>query len=148
MSNNLIKVFISGYSYSKVWPLKPQLFSVFPECRIIKATQFAVLVLPILAILSFFIQVSYLGEQFIPQSLALCCLILSMPLHGYYWLGKRSQQVLPVSLANWYYQIESRLLEQGVEVQTLTHKPKYLDMAHALKLAFSELDKNWIKDWF
>lgn len=147
MANHLFNVFIEGYHYSKKWPLKAQLSVIFPEYRVIKATQLAVRILPLIAMTTFFVQVNYLGESYAPQSLALCCLILSMPLQGYYWLGKRSQQVLPVSLATWYYQIEDKLVEKGVEVKTVTRKPKYKDMANALKLAFAELDKNWIRDW-
>ncbi|WP_017445443.1 terminus macrodomain insulation protein YfbV [Gayadomonas joobiniege] len=147
MSVNQLKVFSEGFKYSKVWPMKSQLFAVFPECRVIKATQLATRILPIIAVVTFFVQTNYLGETYAPQSLALCLLILSMPLQGYYWLGKRAQQFLPISLANWYYQIEDKLVEQGVEVKSLSHKPKYKDMAVALKLAFSELDKNWIRDW-
>ena len=148
MLSNLFSHLITGHDYSKTWPVKPQLYAIFPECRIIKATQFAVLILPLVAIVSFCIQVATLGFDFMPQALAMACLILSMPLQGYYWLGKRAQQPLPVSLVNWYGQLETKLLEQGVSVEASSAKLKYADMAVLLNLAFKELDKGWWRDWF
>lgn len=143
----MFEVIRNGYNYSKTWPLKPQLYTIFPECRIIKATQFATLVLPIIALVTFFTQYSYFGPSFIPQSLALCCLILSLPIQGYIWLGKRAKQVLPASLANWYYQLEDKLIEQGIELKGTGHKPTYQDMGYALGEAYKKLDKTWLNEW-
>lgn len=148
MLSNLFHDLITGHQYSKKWPVKPQLYAIFPECRIIKATQFAVAVLPIIAIGCFFAQIAMLGKDFMPQALAMACLILSMPLQGYYWLGKRAQQPLPASLVNWYGQLETKLLQQGVSVESSSAKLKYADMAILLNLAFKELDKGWWREWF
>ncbi len=148
MLSNLFHDLVTGHQYSKKWPVKPQLYAIFPECRVIKATHFAVMFLPVIAIISFCIQVAVLGYEFMPQALAMACLILSMPLQGYYWLGKRAQQPLPMSLVNWYGQLENKLLEQGVSVKSNSSKLRYLDMALLLNLAFKELEKGWWKEWF
>jgi len=37
MLSNLFHDLITGHQYSKKWPVKPQLYAIFPECRIIKA---------------------------------------------------------------------------------------------------------------
>lgn len=146
MSVNLITVVRDGYGYSKQWPLKSELYSAFPECRVIKATQFATLIIPLIVVVTFFTQYHYLGQSFIAQSIAMCCLMLSLPVQGYIWLGKRAKQLLPVSLASWYYQLEQKILSQGIDFKGIGHKPTYLDLANALAIAFKKLDKNWIND--
>lgn len=146
MSVNLIAIIRDGYDYGKKWPLKPELYSMFPECRVIKATQFATYVIPIIVLVTFFTQYQYLGQSFIAQSIAMCCLMLSLPIQGYIWLGKRAKQLLPVSLASWYYQLEHKILSQGIDFKGIGHKPTYLDLANALAVAFKKLDKTWIND--
>ncbi|MCU4674624.1 DUF412 domain-containing protein [Catenovulum sp. 2E275] len=148
MSSNLLSTIQKGYTYSKNWPLRPELYPLFPECRVIKATQFALFVTPIIAVFSFFTQFFYLGESFLAQSIAMCSLILSLPIQGFIWLGKRAKSLLPVSLAAWYYQLESKFIEQGIEFKGVARKPTYLDLASALKIAFNKLDETWIKEKF
>ncbi|KMT64193.1 terminus macrodomain insulation protein YfbV [Catenovulum maritimum] len=148
MKFDLIKTLQNGYKYSQVWPNKPQLFAIFPECRVISATKLALQLMPVIAVGSFILQLNYFGQNYLPQSLALSLLVLSLPMQGLIWLGKRSEQVLPVTLASWYYEIGDKLAENGVLIEQTKSKPKYLDMANTLSQAFNKLDKFWYKEWF
>ncbi len=148
MSLNLFTTIQQGYTYSKDWPVRTELYALFPECRIIKATQLATMVIPVIALLTFFLQYQYLGESFVAQSIAMCGLLLSLPVQGYIWLGKRAKALLPATLASWYYQLENKFIEQGIDFKGIAHKPTYSDLATALNTAFKKLDKAWIKDKF
>ena len=50
MSLSIATMVKDGDDYMKTWPLKKELYSMFPECRVINATKFAIKVLPALGI--------------------------------------------------------------------------------------------------
>ena len=50
-----------GRHYMTLWPRRPELNSMFPENRVIKATEFALKIIPALAVLSVMLQFQ-LGE--------------------------------------------------------------------------------------
>ena len=50
-----------GRHYMTLWPRRPELNSMFPENRVIKATEFALKVIPALAVLSVMLQFQF-GE--------------------------------------------------------------------------------------
>ena len=53
MSVSLATMVKDGHQYMKTWPMRKELFAIFPECRVISATQFGYKVLPGLGIFSF-----------------------------------------------------------------------------------------------
>ncbi|NTS78536.1 DUF412 domain-containing protein [Catenovulum sp. SM1970] len=148
MQKNLIAVIQDGHDYIKQWPMQKELFALFPECRVIKATQFAFIVMPVVALLSLVLQLQALGSQYFPQALAFALLIISLPVQGYIWLGKRSQETLPINLQSWYKELETKLAVEGIEVRSSVTKPRYIEMAKLLNKAFSKLDKAFTKDLF
>ncbi len=148
MNKTLSELISDGHQYIKLWPMKRELFAIFPECRIIKATQLSIKVLPVVALISFFLQVQFFGFDFAPQALALSLLVLSLPVQGYIWLGNRANQVLPLSLHSWYKDLETKLAVEGVEIPPPSTKPRYFEMASLLNKAFKKLDSSFTRDLF
>ena len=130
-----------GRSYSKTWPLKPELGAVFPEVRVIHASQFAEKWVPAVAVLSLFAQVGYLGMDYLPQSLAMALLVISLPFQALLWLGHRSQQALTPALVNWCGEIRQQMLAAGVSVAPVRRQANYMDMAKLLRDAYARMDK-------
>ncbi|MCT7655176.1 DUF412 domain-containing protein [Oceanimonas sp. NS1] len=48
-----------------------------------------------------------------PSVVASVLFLASLPLQGYYWLGKRADTHLPPSLREWYLQIHDKLAAAG-----------------------------------
>lgn len=105
-----------GRHYMTLWPRRPELNSMFPENRVIKATEFALKVIPALAVLSVMVQFQFGELHYWPSVMASVLFLLSLPLQGYYWLGQRADTRLPPSLATWYREINGKMNEQGVNV--------------------------------
>ena len=63
--------------------------------------------------LSLMVQVQLLGLNYLPQALAASLLLLSLPMQGFYWLGKRANTPLPAGMANWYRDIRQQMLDKG-----------------------------------
>ncbi|WP_286889904.1 DUF412 family protein, partial [Pseudoalteromonas sp. ESRF-bin5] len=57
-----------GRQYAKQWPMRKELAPLFSEFRVIRATELAITVMPILAMLTLFFQLNYLGPDFLPQA--------------------------------------------------------------------------------
>lgn len=134
-----------GRHYMTVWPRRPELNSLFPENRIIKATEFACLVIPALIVLSVMLQFEFGRSEYWPSTMASVLFLFSLPLQGLYWLGQRSQTALPPSLANWYRQINEKMSEQGTRRQWVNN-PSYKELAETLNAAFKQLDKSFFYD--
>ncbi len=135
-----------GRQYSQTWPLKAELAAVFPEVRIIKATNLAISTMPPLAILSAAIQLQTFGTEFLPQAIATSLFLLSLPIQGLYWLGKRSDTRLPPGMVAWYRDIHDKMRSQGCELNGIKRQPKYKELANLLKRAFTEMDKAFTRD--
>lgn len=148
MQKDMLALLRDGQSYRKLWPLKKELASMFVEYRVIKATNLAINVLPMLAVLSLMVQVQFLGPQYMPQAIAGALFLLSMPAQGLYWLGKRSNTLLPLSMASWYHQIHQQMLDEGCRPPKSAAKPRYRELAELLKHAFEKMDKAFTKDMF
>ena len=130
-----------GREYMKLWPMKKELYTLFPECRIISATRFGIKVMPPVAVFTLVIQVQTLGMEFFPQALAFCIFFLSLPVQGLYWLGSRANQQLPPEIKGWYQDIYAKMQNQGCALERLPRKPRFKELAKLLNTAFSQLDK-------
>ncbi|WP_419569726.1 terminus macrodomain insulation protein YfbV [Rheinheimera sp.] len=137
----------NGYLYSKEWPQIAELNAVFVENKVIKLTLFAQKACPVVAVCGAWVQYSQLGAAHLPMIFTLMLAILSMPLQGFYWLGKRAETQLPPSLSSWYHQVRQKMQESGLEPKTLQGQPRYLDLARLLKQAFAQLDSAFIRQW-
>ena len=120
-----------------------QLGFYFPEYRVVRATQLAILVMPVLAILVSISQIYIHGWAFLPQAATLGLFFVSLPLQGLLWLGWRARHPLPLSLFDWSNQLSAKLSSMGINCQNLGAKACYLDMALILKIAFERLDSSY-----
>lgn len=148
MALSIATLFKDGQEYMRVWPMKRELYSLFPECRVIAATQFSVKVMPPIAVVSGAAFINAYGFEFLPQAIAISAFFLSLPLQGFLWLGHRANQNLPPSLHRWYGEIHHKMQVEGCALRNPEPKPKYMELARLLKTAFDELDKVFTKQWF
>jgi uncharacterized membrane protein YfbV (UPF0208 family) len=137
------KLLGDGRRYMKAWPMVKQLGFYFPEYRVVKATQLAIKVLPLLACLAAISQVYVLGWDFLPQAITVLLFFISLPIQGLLWLGWRARHPLPLSLFDWGNQLSAKLNAMGIACKPLGAKACYLDMAILLKLAFERLDASY-----
>lgn len=146
---HLIPTYIKdGNEYMRTWPMEKQLYSLFPECRIIAATKFGIQVMPPIAIMIVALQLHYLGMEYLPQALTFGIFFFSLPLQGMLWLGNRSNQPLPPSMLAWYRDIYHKMQQQGCTIEAIPPKPRFKELAKLLHKAFKELDKAFTKNLF
>ena len=79
-------LFRHGQHYAKTWPLDKRLAPVFIENRIIRATRYAIRIMPPVAIFTLCWQIA-LGGQLGP-AVATALFALSLPMQGLWWLCK------------------------------------------------------------
>ncbi|RTE87044.1 MULTISPECIES: terminus macrodomain insulation protein YfbV [Gammaproteobacteria] len=134
------KTLRSGYRYMELWP-RHAVVGNLPESRIAPATKLAWRWLPAAAGVNAFVQYQYLGMEFLPQIIASSLLLLWIPCHGFYWLGKRSESQLSVPLRAWYFELKDKLNKSGQDIRLPSHRqgPCYIDLAWVLRKALAEL---------
>ena len=137
-----------GQQYMKVWPRQKQLYSLFPDGRVVVATEFAIKAMPPMAVVCAASLINIHGTEYAPQAIAVAAFFLSLPLQGLLWLGHRSNQTLPPAIRSWYREIHLKMREQGCQLQSAKARPRYKEMASLLKTAFDELDKVFTRQWF
>lgn len=148
MSQSIGTMFKDGQDYMKTWPMQKELYSLFPECRVIAATKFSVTIMPPLAVLSAAAMVNAYGYEHAPQAIAIAAFFISLPMQGLLWLGYRSNQMLPPALRSWYQEIHQKMRQSGCSLNQPVARPKYKELARLLKTAFEELDRVFTKQWF
>lgn len=130
------KTLIHGADYSSVWPLQPELASIFPEQRVIYLLNWGKRIIPALVVLSGCLQIQWGNAAHWPTFVASCLFALSLPMQGYYWLGRRADTPLPPSLSRWYFDIN-----QKMNCAPSVNRPSYFDLATTLRKAFEQLDR-------
>ncbi|WP_339770908.1 terminus macrodomain insulation protein YfbV [uncultured Paraglaciecola sp.] len=148
MAQSVFTLFKDGQQYMLTWPLKKELYPMFPECRVIAATKLAIKTMPPLAVLTVAMAYSVTGVETLPNAVAMAIFFLSIPVQGLLWLGHRSNQWLPPSTLIWYRDIHHKMQQQGCRVAQVKSRPKYKELADLLKIAFDELDKAFTQRWF
>ncbi|AFJ98752.1 DUF412 domain-containing protein [Cronobacter sakazakii] len=141
---SFFSLFRRGQHYSKTWPTDKRLAPVFIENRVIRATRFAIRIMPPVAVFTLCWQIA-LGGQLGP-AVATALFALSMPMQGLWWLGKRSVTPLPPGTLNWFYEVRTKLQEAGQALAPVEGKPDYQALADTLKRAFKQLDKTFLDD--
>ncbi|WGV99394.1 terminus macrodomain insulation protein YfbV [Vibrio sp. YMD68] len=137
-----------GQKYMDTWPMRKELAILFPEQRVIKATRFAIRVMPAIAAISVITQVAFQNQQALPQAVVVALFAISLPLQGMWWLGNRANKQLPPSLANWYREMHQKIVETGMALEPMKPKPRYKELAQILNRAFRQLDKSALERWF
>lgn len=140
--------FRDGQKYMTEWPMHPQLTPIFPENRVIKATKFAITVMPAVAVISVLMQIAFVNYAGLPQAMIMALFALSLPLQGLWWLGKRRETQLPPALAGWYREIHEKLVSEGDGVKPIKARPRYKELAQILNRAFKQLDRSALERWF
>nr|WP_206018191.1 terminus macrodomain insulation protein YfbV [Pseudoalteromonas sp. Z9A5] len=138
----------TGRLYAKKWPMRKELAPLFAEFKVIKATELAVTVMPILAMFTLFFQLNYLGSDFLPQAIASALFFISLPLQGLLWLGKRAQTPLEPAMHKWYNELHTKMVANGYQTQLNENKPRYLELANLLNDMFDKMDKAFTKEQF
>lgn len=122
----------AGQQYAKLWP-RHAVVAAMTETRVIPAVAFAAKWMPAVAVINLAVQWQWQGEQLLPQALVTSLFLLSMPLQGWYWLGRRANSVLPPRLQRWYQELATKLRIQPEP------KPTYMQLAKILRKALQEL---------
>ena len=138
----------TGRLYAKKWPMRKELAPLFAEFKVIKATELAITVMPILAMFTLFFQLNYLGSDFLPQAIASALFFISLPLQGLLWLGKRAQTPLEPAMHRWYNELHTKMVANGYQTQLNENKPRYLELANLLNDMFDKMDKAFTKEQF
>ncbi|MFC3024709.1 terminus macrodomain insulation protein YfbV [Vibrio zhugei] len=137
-----------GQKYMDAWPVRKELNPMFPEQRIIKATKFAVKVMPAVAAISVLTQMVFHNQAAMPQAIIVALFAMSLPIQGIWWLGQRANTALPPSLASWYREIHQKILDSGFALEPAKSKPRYKELAQVLNRAFRQLDDSVFERWF
>ncbi|MCW8335616.1 terminus macrodomain insulation protein YfbV, partial [Vibrio paucivorans] len=130
-----------GQKYMDIWPMRKELNMLFPEQRVIKATRFAIKVMPAIAAISILTQMAFQNQQAMPQAVVIALFAISLPLQGIWWLGNRANTQLPPALAGWYRELYQKITESGFALEPIKSKPRYKELAVILNRAFRQLDK-------
>ncbi len=148
MKKTLIAQLQDGQQYLKLWPKAPELGAILPENRIVAATKMGIKVVPFIAVLSVLVQGISLGAEYLPQAITFALFLLSMPVQGLYWLGKRSNTYLPPSQASWFREIHSKMCENGHQPTVSQSRPRYAELAILLNEVYSKMDKAFRRELF
>lgn len=135
-----------GQEYSTIWPQERRLAAMFPESRIIAATRFGIKTMPALITLSLMLQFQFGAPHYWPSVVASALFLASLPMQGYYWLGKRADTRLPPSLREWYLQIHEKITAAGGRISDPVSRPRYFELGETLNTAFKQLDKSFIRE--
>ena len=148
MQKSMMSQLQTGRLYGKKWPMRKELAPLFLEFRVIRATELAITVMPILAMLTLFFQLNYLGSDFLPQAIASVLFFISLPLQGLFWLGKRAQTPLDPAMQKWYNELYTKMAANGYQTQLSENKPRYMELANLLKDMFEKMDRAFTKEQF
>lgn len=132
----------------QIWPNRNELRSIFPEPKVIFLTRLSSQLMPLVAIIGIGIQFIFNNFSALPSAIITGLFALSIPLQGLWWLGRRSQTLLPVSMVKWYYELHKKIVDEGVALEPIQTQLKYLQLAKLLNRAFKHLDRHSFKRWF
>ena len=118
---------------------------MFEQTKTVRLVNILFTVSPAIAAVIVWLQLKYLGIDSLNTALAMSLLVLSIPLHGYFLLGKQASMPLPVGLKSWYHEIEQKIKQKEMYTSnsqftavSKTNKGKltYMDLALLLKELF------------
>lgn len=132
MAHSLWQVLQSGQKYAALWP-HHSVVAAMTETRVVPAVKFAAKFMPALAVINFLVQWQWQDEALLPQAIVTSLFLLSLPLQGWYWLGRRALSPLDPRLKHWYLELTKKLKMQPQA------KPIRMDLARVLRRALDEL---------
>ena len=139
----MVNTLQAGYKFSRTWPINEPYLAIFQQTKSIKLVNLLLMITPAIALVTIWLQLDVLGFSSLNTALAMSLLILSIPFHGLFILGKQATETLPVGLKNWYFEIEDKLKQQSIVNQPIhqsVNKSKltYMDLAELLKKLFQQ----------
>jgi uncharacterized membrane protein YfbV (UPF0208 family) len=124
-----------GGRYLKVWPKQSALNGLFIDSKISFYTRMSIKITPAFVALSLGLTLTF-PTLFNPiVSVTFALFLLGLPIQGFYWLGKRSEQLLPQQLLPWFMAIKQKLSVKNAAEESI-HHPSYLELATLLQQAF------------
>lgn len=135
-----------GDRYLQNWPKQKVLNCLFIDSKVVFYTRFALKTAPAFVVLMISLSIFFPALFNGPTTATFILFLLGMPLHGLYWLGKRSNTLLPNQLLPWYAAIEKKLNQHQVKDAIMAQRPRYLDLALLLKNAFKRGGDNFLQN--
>ena len=134
--NRFFDVIKQGDKYLQHWPKQGVLNCLFIDSKVVFYTHLSIKLMP--AFVFSILMLNILQPDFFswPMTMTFIFFLLGLPFQGLYWLGKRSQALLPSQLIPWYVAIQEKLFVDHHENSTMQHRPSYLELALLLRKAF------------
>ncbi|MUH71053.1 DUF412 family protein [Psychrosphaera haliotis] len=108
----LKNTFYKGYLFSQTWPKHEPYLLMFEQTKAIRLTDMSLTAAPAIALITIWLQIYYFGVDSLHSAIAMSIMLLSIPAHGFYQLGQQADTRLPISLQNWYREIENKVQAQ------------------------------------
>lgn len=134
-----------GDRYLQLWPKQRTLNCLFIDSKIVLYTQLLIKLCPAFIILLIGLQIALPMLFSWPTTATIVLFLLGLPIQGLYWLGKRSQTLLPHKLLPWYIAIQQKLSGSNKPQAQLISRPCYLDLAKLLGNAFKLGGDNFLQ---
>ncbi|MFT6348294.1 MAG: uncharacterized membrane protein YfbV (UPF0208 family) [Psychromonas sp.] len=125
-----------GNRYLKAWPKQSALNGLFIDSKVAFYTRLSIKITPAFIALSLGLTLTFptLFDPIVSVTFAL--FLLGLPIQGFYWLGKRSRQLLPQQLLPWFMTIKNKVSVKNTVEKESIHHPSYLELAALLQQAF------------
>lgn len=144
--NSFFDVIKQGDKYLQTWPKQRVLNCLFIDSKIAFYTRRSIKVMPAFIFLSIALNIIQPASLGWPIMLTFILFLLGLPVQGLYWLGKRSQELLPNRLLPWYTAIQEKLYGNRTEQTMMQYRPSYWDLALLLKNAFKIGGDKFLQD--
>jgi uncharacterized membrane protein YfbV (UPF0208 family) len=143
--NLFFDVLKQGDRYLRLWPKQRTLNCLFVDSKIVFYTQLLIKLCPAFVILLVCLQIAFPLLLNWPTTATIVLFLLGLPVQGLYWLGKRSETLLPHKLVPWYMAIQQKLSGNNKIQTQLIRQPCYLDLAKLLGNAFKLGGDNFLQ---
>lgn len=133
------KTLQTGYEFSQIWPKHEPYLAMFEQTKAVKLASLSMTVMPSFAVVTAFLQFKFFGTSQLNLTLAMTILFLSIPIHGFYLLGKKASSSLPSSLRSWYRELEAKKTNENSEKLNAISKKHTRKVKMDSKLTFMDL---------
>jgi uncharacterized membrane protein YfbV (UPF0208 family) len=134
--NSFFDVLKQGDKYLQNWPQQNVLNCLFADSKVAVYTRLSIKTTPIFVVLAIVLNIVLPTLFNWSVTATFILFLLGLPIQGLYWLGKRSQKLLPSQLLPWYMAIAKKLSGEQAGQTVMLHQPSYFDLALLLKKAF------------
>ena len=143
--NLFFDVLKQGDRYLQLWPKQRTLNCLFIDSKIVFYTQLLIKLCPAFIVFLLGLQISLPMLFSWPTTATIVLFLVGLPIQGLYWLGKRSQALLPYKLLPWYIAIQQKISGNNKPQAKLISRPCYTDLAKLLSNAFKLGGDNFLQ---